>query len=38
MKIDDIFMLGINVELVSMEEFWHNTRGKGVGRNIFLGR
>ena len=32
------FFSGINVELVSMEECWHQPGGKGVLMNVCVGR
>ena len=37
-QVDEILLSGINVELVSLEECWHQPRGKVVGNNICVGR
>ena len=34
MQVDEIFLSGIKVELVSTEECWHQPSVKGVGRNM----
>ena len=38
MQVDEIFLSGINVELVSMEECWHQPRGEGLGKNLCVSR
>ena len=37
-KLIIFFLSGIKVEIVSMEECWHQPRGKGVGRKVCVGR
>ena len=37
MQVDEIFLLGIIVELVSMEECWNQPRVKGFGSKVCLG-
>ena len=37
-QVDDISFSGIKVELVSMEECWHQPRGKIVGGKLCVGR
>ena len=38
MQVDDIYFLGIKVELISMEGCWHQPRDKGVGGKLCVGR
>ena len=38
MQVDDISISFIKVDLVSMEECWHQPRGKGVGRKLCVVR
>ena len=37
-QVDEIFLSCVNVELVSMEDCSHQPWGKGVGRNVCVGR
>ena len=37
-QVDEILLSGIKVEFVITEECWHHPRGKGVGRNLYVGR
>ena len=38
MQVYGIFLPCIKVELVSMEDCWHQPRGKGVQKNVCVGR
>ena len=33
-QVDEIFFIGIKVELVIMDKCWHQTRGKVFGRKL----
>ena len=37
-QVDEILLLGIKAELVSMEECWNQMRGKGFGKKLYVSR